>query len=117
MAQQAFLLKVIGIPHIPSITEVNIRSDAGTNQNLVFKVPVGTSNLPISEVKIDLEGRALESKVYQWFRVTFPQGQGWVRDDLVEIWGDGTKFGYPAITQPVVAYALTRAATSFQAAL
>jgi murein DD-endopeptidase MepM/ murein hydrolase activator NlpD len=117
MAQQAFLLKVIGIPHLTSITEVNIRSDAGTNQNLVVKVPVGISNIPILEVKTDLENRAFEGKVYQWFRIALPQGQGWLRDDLIEIWGDGTKFGYPVIAQPIVAFNLIRIATGFQAAL
>ena len=47
MAQQPFLLKVIGIPHIPSITEINIRSGPGTNFMLIFKIPVGTTDIPM----------------------------------------------------------------------
>jgi uncharacterized protein YgiM (DUF1202 family) len=107
-----FLLKAIGLINNPAVTEVNIRSDAGTNGALLFKVPVGTSNCPILEVKADVESRNLNGKVYQWFRATFPQGQGWVRDDLVEISGDGTKFGYPVLTTGINGFNLKRSASS-----
>lgn len=117
MAQQAFLLKVIGLPHIPSITEVNIRSGAGTNKDLIFKVPVGANNITILEAQTDIENRNFEGKVYQWFRAKFPQGEGWVRDDLVQVWGDGTKFGYPNLSTPTVGFAVTRSQNAFQAAL
>lgn len=108
MAQQAFLLKVIGIPHIPSIIQINARPDAGTNSNIVFKVDVGTTNVRILEAKEDIEKRDLEGKVYQWFKVEFPQGTAWVRDDLVEVWGDGQAYGYPVLTTPQVAFQLVR---------
>lgn len=108
MAQQPFLLKVIGIPHIPSVTEVNIRSGPGTNFELVFKIPVGSTNISIIEVKKDNEDKNLQGKVYQWFRAQFSQGVGWIRDDLVEIWGDGTGTGYPILSNPTVAHNLTR---------
>lgn len=108
MAQQAFRAKVIGIPHIPSVTQVNIRSGPGTNFELVFKIDVGTTDIPIIEVKVDAEGKNLQGKVYQWFRAQFSQGEGWVRDDLIEIWGDGTGTGYPALTRSTVAFNLTR---------
>lgn len=108
MAQQPFLALVIGIPAIPTVTQVNIRSGPGTNTDLIFKVAVGTTNLPIIEVKADAEGKNKDGKVYQWFRVQFPQGVGWVRDDLINIWGDGTGTGYPALVSPVTAFALTR---------
>ena len=43
----------------------------------------------------DQDNNALNGKVYQWFRLQFPNGAtGWVRDDLVSLEGDGT-FGYP----------------------
>ena len=45
MAQPAFKLKVIGIPHIPSVVQINARPDAGTNQDLLFKVDVGITDM------------------------------------------------------------------------
>ena len=108
MAQQPFKLKVIGIPHIPAVTQINVRPDAGTNQDLIFKVDVGVSDIPIIDVKEDVEGKNLDGKVYQWFRAQFPQGEGWVRDDLVEIQGDGTTVGYPVLDTLTFAYSLTR---------
>lgn len=108
MAQQPLKLKIIGIPHIPSITQVNARPDATTNSNTMFKVDVGTTDITVVNVKEDLEKRDLEGKVYQWFHAQFPQGMAWVRDDLIEIWGDGTTVGYPVITSPTVAFQLTR---------
>lgn len=108
MAQQTLSLKVIGLPHIPSITEINARSGAGTNNSIMFKVPVGTNNVIILDVQEDGESRNFDGKVYQWFRAQFPQGTAWVRDDLVEIWGDGTRFGYPILTTPITAFSLIR---------
>lgn len=108
MAQQAFKLKVIGIPYIPSVTQINARPDAGTNQDLVFKIDVGTTDILIIDVKEDVEGKNLDGKVYQWFRAQFAQGVAWVRDDLVEVWGDGTTIGYPVVNTPTLAHGLTR---------
>ena len=110
MVQQTLKLKVIGIPHIPSVTQINIRPDAGTNQDLIFKVDVGITDITVIDVKEDVEKNNLEGKIYQWFRCQFPQGEGWVRDDLVEIWGDGTTVGYPVLNSPAFAHALSRQA-------
>ena len=108
MAQQPFLAKIIGIPHIPSIVEVNVRIGPSTEVDLAFKTPVGTANLPIIEVQEDAQKRNLEGKTYQWFRLQFPQGTGWVRDDLIEVVGDGTTVGYPTLSNPVVAFSMAR---------
>jgi uncharacterized protein YraI len=108
MAQQPFVAKIIGIPHIPSIVEVNVRVGPSTDVALAFKAPVGTANLPIIEVQEDAQKRNLEGKTYQWFRLQFPQGTGWVRDDLIEVMGDGTTIGYPVLSNPIVAFSLVR---------
>ena len=108
MEQQPLMLKIIGIPDIPSITQVNARPDATTNSQIMFKVDVGTTDIIVINVKEDLEQRAKDGKIYQWFHAQFAQGTAWVRDDLIEIWGDGTTAGYPVITTPVVAFQLTR---------
>lgn len=108
MEQQPLKLKIIGIPHIPSITQVNARPDANTNGNIVFKVDVGLTDIMVINVKEDSEKRDQDGKVYQWFHAQFPQGTAWVRDDLIEIWGDGTTVGYPVIATPIQAFKLTR---------
>ncbi|GAB5491174.1 MAG: hypothetical protein Phog2KO_13890 [Phototrophicaceae bacterium] len=108
MEQEPLKLKIIGIPHIPSITQVNVRPDASTNGNVVFKVDVGLSDIIVINVKEDSEKREQNGKIYQWFHAQFPQGTGWVRDDLIEIWGDGTTVGYPIIKTPIQAFELTR---------
>ncbi|MGJ3239144.1 MAG: peptidoglycan DD-metalloendopeptidase family protein [Anaerolineae bacterium] len=108
MSQQPLKLKVIGIPHIPSITQINARLDATTTTDIAFKIDVGTTDIPIIDVQADRQSNHLDGKVYQWFRAQFEQGMAWVRDDLVEIWGDGSTVGYPIISTPTVAHHLQR---------
>lgn len=111
MSTDTLRARVVGIPHIPSITEVNVRSGPGTNQQLIFRVPVGTADLTVMEVADDAERRGLNGKTYTWFRLTFPDGRfGWIRDDLVDLNGDGRRFGYPLLTTAVLAFNLTRQA-------
>ena len=109
MSTQPFLARIIGLPHIPSITEVNVRSGPGTNKDMVFKSPVGTDNLQVLEVMPDDEERGMAGKTYQWFRLVFPNRQtGFVRDDLIEVRGDGTASGYGIVSTSMVAFNLVR---------
>jgi len=111
MSGEPFLANIVGIPHIPMITEVNVRSGPAVSRKPMFRIPVGTRGLRIKEVNTDAEGRNLNGKVYQWFRLTFPDGRtGWVRDDLISIMGDGTELGYPPLMQETLAFNLNRAA-------
>lgn len=112
MASQPFVAKIIGVPSVASITEVNVRSGPGTNKDIAFKAAVGTGNLAVLEVQHDNESRDQQGKVYQWFKLQFPNAQGWVRDDLIEIVGDGYPFGYPPLAQPTMAFLLTREAVT-----
>jgi hypothetical protein len=108
MSSSSLIATVIGIPDIPSIVEVNVRIAPGTNQRLIFKVPLNVQ-APVVAVAPDLEAKGLNNKVYQWLKLNFPDGRiGWVRDDLITIEGDGTRFGYGVILQPLLAFALTR---------
>jgi hypothetical protein len=109
MPKSACQIIVRGIRENPAITEVNVRSGPNTGYALLFKTPVGTSELPVLEVRADDKNTNFQGKVYQWFRVAFPNGnEGWLRDDLIDILGDGTNFGYSVIPQPVIAFSLTR---------
>ena len=84
-----------GLPHIPSITEINVRSGPGTNFDILFKGMVGLADLEIQTVTSDDEEKNLGGKVYQWFQLAFPDGQtGWIRDDLLDIQGDCAGWGY-----------------------
>lgn len=103
------LARVRGLPNIPSITEINVRSGASTDLELVFKVPVGMSGQRILEAQTDSGGKNLDGKVYEWFKIQFDGGAvGWIRDDLVEIVGDCTAFGYPDLTELTFAFQLVR---------
>lgn len=104
-----FHAHVIGIPHIPSITEVNVRTGPALSRKLIFRVPVGTRNLQIAEVQEDAEQRHLNGKVFQWFRVLFSEGRtGWIRDDLINLTGNGSEFGYIHVRQETLAFNLHR---------
>jgi hypothetical protein len=101
--------RIRGLPEYPNITEVNVRSGPNTGQALLFKAAVGLTNLTILEVQPDSAGAAFQGKIYQWFKLNFPNNQsGWVRDDLLEIIGDCGAQGYGAISALTYAFALTR---------
>lgn len=108
---QIFTATIRGIPENPTIKEINIRSGPSTLNPLVLKAGVGVSNIPILDVMPDSQGQGLQGKVYQWFKLQFPNTViGWARDDLLSIAGDGTAFGYGNIITPIFAFSLTRGA-------
>ena len=109
----SFTAKIRGLPHNPSIVEINARSGPSTSYPSPFKAKVGAGNLPIVDVKPDETGTRFEGKIYQWFQLQFPDGQrAWVRDDLLAIVGDGTAFGYDVINTEDFAFAFTRKAVA-----
>jgi len=94
---------------ISSLSEVNVRASALRTAALLFKKPVGLGSLPIMEVAPDSANEGLNGKTYQWFRLTFLDNTtGWVRDDLIEVQGDLSAFGYGTVAQPANAFMLTR---------
>ncbi len=104
-----FCATIRGIRENPAVVEVNVRSGPNTTYVLIFKAPVGMANLLVLEVRADDKNTALQGKTYQWFRLRFPDGRdGWVRDDLIDVVGDGSAFGYPVVPQPVIGFSLTR---------
>lgn len=92
-----------------NIREVNVRHGPGTHFSIAFSTQVQQTGLTVLEVQMDAEQRHFGGKIFQWFKLTFPdQRVGWVRDDLVDIQGDGTRFGYEILTQPTFAFELNR---------
>jgi hypothetical protein len=91
------------------IARINVRSGPGTHHAVLSQLDVGLSGLVVQEVRPDERGQSVRSKVYQWFRITLPDGRsGWVRDDLVDVEGDCSAFGYGRLAQRVRAANLTR---------
>ncbi len=109
MIKQAFVASIRGLPHNPAVTEINTRSGPATTYDSAFKAVVGTQHMPILAVKADENKTVFQGKVYQWFQLSFPDGrQGWVRDDLLSINGDGAEYGYGMVAPNTFAFAVTR---------
>jgi hypothetical protein len=109
MSISPFLAYIRGLPETPSVIEINIRSGPNSSYGLLFKAPVGTANLPVMDVKTDDKGANFQGKAYNWVLLQFPNGQsGWARDDLLEVSGDGTRFGYGMVFVRTFAFALQR---------
>ncbi|MFN8372667.1 MAG: SH3 domain-containing protein [Anaerolineae bacterium] len=109
MSSQSFIVHINGNPNVPTIREVKVRPTPGTTQTELFKVPVPTQNCRVLEVQPDPQGTNLNGKVFQWFRVVLPDNrEGWVRDDLVNLIGDGRLFGYPSLASSTYAFSLAR---------
>lgn len=101
-----------GRPEYPSITEINVRSGPGTNHAIVFKGAVGTAGLAVLDVAPDAENTTADNgKLFQWFQLRFSDGAtAWVRDDLLEVEGDLTDFGYGVVASLTFAFDLARSA-------
>ncbi|MFN8373749.1 MAG: hypothetical protein U0694_12855 [Anaerolineae bacterium] len=92
-------------------TEINVRKTPGRSQtNVQSKLAAGSANLAILEVKEDEKGeKGSGDKVYQWFKLRLPdKTEGWVRDDLLDIVGDCTAFGYGVVAKATQAFTLKR---------
>lgn len=82
---------------INNIFQVNARSAPGLRADIVHKVPTGQSDLVVVAVQPDPAGDHMDGKRYQWLHLRFATGSepfGWIRDDLLEISGDFSAFGY-----------------------
>lgn len=112
MSTMPLFATIRGILENPAITEINIRAGAGTAYAVLFKAPVRLSGLGVLEVRPDEGQTAFQGKVYHWLRLAFPDGRdGWARDDLLELQGDGARFGYGVVTTPTYAFTLARDAS------
>jgi hypothetical protein len=105
-----FKAVILGIPHIPTIREVNVRSGPSTTEALVFKTPLEVE-CKVRQVMPDRVGAGRDGKTYQWLELEFPDRRaGWVRDDLVDVLGDGADFGYGRVSTRTLAFKLARQA-------
>lgn len=94
---------------INNVFQVNIRALPSAQSELLGKAPTGLAGLPVLAVEADREGATSENKLHQWFQLHFPDGMtGWVRDDLLEITGDCTAFGYGSLDTLMRAFGILR---------
>lgn len=107
MAQNTCLATIRGVAELP---EVNVRSGPGQKNPVVMKSPKGIKGVTILDVVPDEDGTMQDGKRFQWLQLRFSNGQvGWVRDDLVEIVGDCSAYGYSAhIPTASLAFSLWR---------
>lgn len=90
---------------------INVRSGPGRHTQVVGELPVETDELVILDVRPDELGTTSGNKIYQWFQLELPDGAtGWVRDDLLDLCGDCTIYGYDVLARPTPAATLTRVA-------
>lgn len=93
-----------------SVTTVNVRNGPGTNFGVIMQVSTKSDNLVVQAVEPDSNNTRFGNKLYQWFELLFTDGTtGWVRDDLLDVTGDGTPFGYGVVMGRAFALELTRA--------
>lgn len=104
-----FLATILGNPDFPSIREVNVRTGPAITRELLFRTPLAAKAF-VKAVEPDADGGNRDGKTYCWFQLQFTDGRtGWVRDDLIEVEGDGGAFGYGFISQRQQAFRLIRA--------
>ncbi|MCC7451207.1 MAG: peptidoglycan DD-metalloendopeptidase family protein [Anaerolineae bacterium] len=91
----AYTVYIRGIPENKLIKAVNVRSAPGiSNSTVLFQTPIDAT-ATCTEVKADPVGDRFQGQVYKWFHLTFSDGRtGWVRDDLLDLQGDCSPFGY-----------------------
>lgn len=103
---------IVGTANQTALMTVNVRSQPSASSDLLFLANIGVRELPVLDVQPDSSGATLNGNLPQWFLLRFSSGQGWVRDDLISIEGDGSPFGYPAALPETRASDLIRAAES-----
>ncbi|MFN8528697.1 MAG: SH3 domain-containing protein [Anaerolineae bacterium] len=80
------------------IRQVNVRSGPGTTFSIMGQLPIGLSGMRVLDVQPDAQNTRFQGRLYQWFKLRLPNNQeGWVRDDLLEISGNCSAYGYGVV--------------------
>ena len=90
----AHTVYIRGIPGNAQVTEVRVHVTPGLNTDVPFRIPIGGTAI-CTAVQVDPANDTFQGQTYKWFNLTFPDGRtGWVRDDLLDLQGDCSAFGY-----------------------
>ncbi len=91
------------------ISAINMREGASTQTAVIGALPAGTSQIEILAVQEDIHGANIRGRKYQWFKLKLANDTiGWVREDLLEIQGDCSLFGYGVLPNPTRPANITR---------
>lgn len=91
----AFTVFIRGIPEKPDVKDVRVFPTADFDAQALFRIPVNVTAQACDQIVVDPKGKHFQGQVYKWFHLLFSEGrQGWVRDDLLDVQGDLTSFGY-----------------------
>ena len=104
---------VLGFIYDSPVTLFPVRTGPGTNfARAPFRIRKGTTGLEVLDVQPDSQNTHSNlGRVYQWFRLRFPDGQiGWMRGHVIGIEGDFSNFGYGHVALATHAYTLIRQA-------
>ncbi len=89
---------------VPSMPTVNVRDQPTTSGALVFTMPINAQAI-CTEVKSDAKNANFQGQIYLWLFLTFSDGRkGWVRNDLLDLQGDCSAFGYGTYTARTYAF-------------
>lgn len=85
---------VRGIPDNPSVIDVRVRLTPGVDGVVLFRAMLNTA-ATADEIVLDPQNTSFQGQVYRWFHLNFADNRsGWVRDDLLDLQGDLSNFGY-----------------------
>ncbi len=101
MAHSVFIR---GVPQQPT---VNVRDQPTSTGALLFTMPINAL-ATCSEVRPDAKNANFQGQTYLWLFLTFIDGRkGWVRNDLLDLQGDCTAFGYGTYAARTYAFTAT----------
>lgn len=106
-----YFASVLGLAYESSLTQFTVRTGPGTSfAKASFKALKASKLLPVLTIEPDVnEAKSDFGRVYQWFKLQFPDGQeGWLRGHVVGIQGDFNAYGYGYIPEATHAYLLDR---------
>lgn len=106
------VVNVKGLAYESPITKFPARSGPGTRNGELFKAEKGLTGLTILDIQPDEQNTPNDSdrsRVYQWFRLAFPNGQSaWLREHILTICGDCSDWGYGILSSETYAYLIPR---------
>src|SRR5687768_14522078 len=100
----AYTVFIRGIPENRQVKDVRVHVAPGVNTAAPFRIAVG-SKATCAEIRPDPDNSGFQGQVYRWFNLKFGDGrEGWVRDDLLDLQGDCSPFGYGTYPSRVFAF-------------
>lgn len=107
----AATVQVVGLIYESPITTFPVRTGPGTSfARASFTVEKNTIATQIIDIDEDANDTQSDfGRIYNWFHLEFPDGnRGWMRDHVIGIHGDFSRWGYGNISEMKHAYLIPR---------